>query len=145
MSTTNWIAVCALAVAGLSAAISIYALRETRRANRLVLLDRRVAIYDAFKCLAIAALCEGEMLSAEELHAFEPHAKAAELHLPSQLAAEVAAFYEDCGTVVWARDLCQPADYEYVLKSKRAAERIHQNALGIQNRLLALVRRATAA
>ncbi len=145
MSTSDWIAICALTVAAVSAAISLYALRETRRANRLALLDRRVAIYEAFKCLAAEAICQDEMLSSEQLHAFEPHAKAAVLYLPTQLAAEIAAFYEDCGTVVWARGLRQPADGEYVLKSKRAAERIHQNALGIQDRLLALVRHATAA
>jgi hypothetical protein len=88
-STSDWISLCALACAVLSAAIALYALRGSRRANAVELLDRRVLIYNAFKRLATEALCRGAMLSADELEALEPHARAAEVHLPEPLAAEV--------------------------------------------------------
>ncbi len=119
MSTSDWIAVCAFAVAAASVAISLYSLRESRRANHLALLDRRSVIYGAFKRLATEALCEGERLKVEELQAFEPHADAAELHLPTDLATEISEFYRDCETIAWARGLTQPADEEYVLKGRR--------------------------
>ena len=84
-------------------------------------------------------------LTANEVQAFEPHAKAAERQLPAPFASQVSEFFNDCETIVWAQSLTPAARQDYVVKAERAAMRVHHSALDIQSSLLALVRRATAA
>jgi hypothetical protein len=145
MTTSDWIASLALLAAIASAAIALYALRETRRSNQVALLARREVIYDAFKVLASEALGQGSSLKAETVQRFEVHADSASKYLPREIADEVSSFYEDCGTIVWVRTLTSPVDETYLERASRAAASVHFNALRIQNRLLALIHRATAA
>lgn len=145
MSTSDWIPSLALVTAIGSAVIAVYALRETRRATEVALLARRETIYDAFRVLATEALCQGESLKAEQVHSFESHADSANKYLPRDMAEEVDTFFANCQTLVWVRTLTEPVDETYVLRAKRAAEEVHDNALRIQEKLLALIHRATAA
>lgn len=145
MSTSDWIALLALVAAIASVAIAVYALRETRRSNQVALLSRRETIYDAFKVLATEALCRGASLNAESVRAFEVHADSAAKYLPREIAEEVSEFYQDCETIVWVQTLTAPVDETYLARASRAAASVHASALRIQDRLLALIHRATAA
>jgi hypothetical protein len=145
MTISDWIASLALIAAIISAAIALYALREAKRSNQVALLSRREIIYDAFKVLVTEALCQGASLKPETVQEFEVHADSASKYLPREIAEEVSTFYEDCETIAWVRTLTAPVDETYLARASRAGASVHANALRIQNRLLALIRRATAA
>jgi len=145
MTTFDPIALFALFVAVASAVVSVFAFRESRRANRIALVARQAPIFDAFRTLAHQALIQGPGLQEEVVAAFASHLSGVEKFLPAQLAVDIAAFHQDCERVVWVRTLMQPVDPAYLEQASAAGRRVHQTALGLEQRFLSLIREATDA
>ncbi len=145
MSFTDAIAAAALIASLLSVAISVRALRETRKANQIALVEHRAAIYDKLHELVLDALTKGIYISKENVAGFSSQLVQVEKYLPKILAAEIATFYQDCECVVWGRSLTPPVDEEYTAKINAAAVRIHRSGLELDKKLLALIQAATDA
>jgi|GEM_PF-3840250 len=143
MSLTDTIAAAALIASLLSVAISIRALRETRKTNRIALVDRRASLYDKFHVLVLDALTKGIYLQEEVVAGFNSQLVEVEKYLPKLITAEIASFHEDCKCVVWGRSLMQTVDEEYTAKVNAAAIRIHRTGLELDKKFLDLIRAAT--
>jgi len=143
MSITDTISVAALITSLLSLVISIRALRETRKSNRIALLERRASIYDVFHQLVLDALTQGVHLEEETVAKFSSQLVEVEKFLPQPLASEVALFHQDCECVVWGRSLTRSIAEEHASKVNAAAVRINRTGLELDQKFLALIREAT--
>src|SRR3990167_6530335 len=110
LSNSDWIAIASLVVALIALSIAFLALRETRRTNRIALLQHHSSIYDAFSELAIAALCEGHKITENSVSKFSSHALDAQKYLPERLRDDVSQFYDDCQCLLFMQSLQHEPD-----------------------------------
>jgi hypothetical protein len=144
MTTIDFIAVAGLVLSITSLAVAVFALKETKKTNRIALLESRMRVYDAFHILAFEAI-GGNPLSEETVEGFKSYASDASKLLPAKLADSIASFYSDCEQVVWLRTLKPPVDREYIDRTKVAAERIRRTALPLDYSFLSFIKPATDA
>lgn len=144
LSVSDVIAIVAALVAGLSALYARWSWHETKRANKISLLQHQKEIWDAFFELKMHMTQKAKFAELKEVSKFYYHARNAKIYFPRDLSEQIEKYYEAC---FWISDIHRKtggASAESTLEAEPHIKTEEKLAPTIESKILEILQSAQA-